>query len=68
MERHTKAAKENSFLRVRLLLKDELIRTLNLLSVLDNSNIISEGLEKNYEILNKRNNNTIHLDKITDSR
>jgi len=68
MEQHIKADKENSFLRVRLLLKDELIKTLNLLSELDNSNIVSKSFEEDYERLNKRNNNTTHLDKITNSR
>jgi hypothetical protein len=59
-----KVLKEKSFIAVRLLLKDELLETLDTQSALIGTGIKARELKATYRRLKKRNNDNTHLDKI----
>ena len=63
-----KLKKENSFLRVRLLLKNEIIKCLKLLDLIEKQGLKAEYLEEWYNKMNERNNQTDHIFKISGER
>lgn len=67
-EKLLKMKKENSFLMVRLLLKDEMIKLGRLFLILEKEQIVASNLIKQYDKLKARNDDTNYIFKITGER
>ncbi len=64
MMEENKYHKENSFMRVRFLLKDELIEVLTLKQMLIGTDVYSPHTIESYDKLKKRNSDNTHYKKI----